>query len=313
MLRSEWVPALRCAPAGNAALRGQCLSRQQAVGSRARVPLGRDPFRILSTATPDKARRAADPGPTRLATCRDAYRKPILYQCVASRVGPGSPLRCGRECVERWRIHPQIREYPSISQPQPRTRPTGPPIRGLLAAQLAATRTENPYPINALRAEWVPALRCAPAGNASRDGVSIPKSGSTLRSHNRNPGQCPQGRRSGAHSPRNLPRRAQKTRSLSTRCEQSGSRLSAALRPGMRREMAYPSPDPGTPFDPTTTTPDKAREGRRSGAHSPRNLPRRAQKVRSLSMRCEQSGSRLSAALRPGMRPFGSNARAGSG
>ena len=126
------------APAGNA------------MGDRGSVPKSiartfQDPGIPLQsrTASPDKARRAADPGPTRFA--------------IASR------SRAKTELCDK------------------------------------------------LTAEWVPALRCAPAGNALEDQGSVPKSvvrpfpdpGTRCNLAGRIPGQGPKGRRSGAYSLRN--------------------------------------------------------------------------------------------------------------
>ena len=63
----EWVPALRCAPAGNAALRD---ARRRSPIFPLAVPTLYEKWGQPQSpsVSPDKARRAADPGPTRPAT-----------------------------------------------------------------------------------------------------------------------------------------------------------------------------------------------------------------------------------------------------
>ena len=158
----------------------------------------------LPVASPDKARRAADPGPTRLAAVSRSRLATSTCGAPPAEWVPALRSRSGRECAAKWRIHPRIRgrtpissagappdlvrDHPlssprtsPISRSHPRTRPEGPPIRGLLASQRHQDRV------------W--------------------------------------------------------RQALAARRQQSRSRLSATLRPGMRCEMAHPSPAPRTPLD----------------------------------------------------------------
>ena len=164
-------------------------------------------------------------------------------------------------------------------------------------------------------------------------------SGHIPGSPSRIPGQGPKGRRSGAYSHRSGIKIACTDKRLRRAAGRVGPGSPLSLRPGMRCEMRSPSraplrpgtrcemvrsvPDPrarrdpsahpiitrGASYDlwvhpkiPPVASPDKAREGRRSGAHSPRGSVKIAFHNKCLRRVASRVGPGSPLSLRPGMR-----------
>ena len=241
--------------------------------------------------SPDKAREGRRSGA--YSPCDDikiVNRNKILRH-VAGRVGPGSPpaapagnaLRdwasiSGSRCADRLRLRPgmqreMVRPLPDPWVRQdlsadPRTRPEGPPIRGLLAPrrhqdcqlkQILATRCQQSgsrlsagAPAGNTPGDWasISGSRCADrlrlrAVSAVRDGESPARSLGTPRSLRGSPDKGREGRRSGAYSPCSSIKIINQNKVLRHVAGRVGPGSPLALRPGMRREIGRPSLDLG--------------------------------------------------------------------
>jgi len=180
----------------------------------------------------------------------------------AGRVGPGSPLRCGRECAEGWGLHSRIRGHAPISRSHPRTRPVRAADPG---PTRAATVSKSQVQTKACRGGGQSRSRlsaCAAAGNPQRDWAFIPGSVGVLRSPSRIPGQGPKGRRSGAYSRCSGTKIGRSNEGLSRGAGRVGPGSPLALRPGIRCEIGPSLPGLWVCSDLPAVSPDKARKGR---------------------------------------------------
>ena len=187
----------------DASIEQESIIEHEGVGARPLCP-------ILATHPRTRPVRAADPGPTRIAAGLNIAIRIKALRHVDGRVCPGSPLtlRPGMRC-EMADPSPDPRAHSDLVRGRPTgSRPRPPSIFSAdvpnlpVASPDKARRAADPGPTrlaaasrsrvatstcDASPAEWVPALRYAPAGNALRDDASIPRSADALRSLPRAP------------------------------------------------------------------------------------------------------------------------------